>query len=477
MRAVLLWLKSNPLTVVSAIVVLASIGVFVYFVGKSSELRADMESFSGEPAKLQRFTRQSVTLPPAELGETPQDISGVTFNEATITRLQEIYADVTTQADRTRGVITSVNLDGKQVLIDGMFPDTSRVDPFQFRALYRDALTSLLGGPGPQEGFEEVTGIRLPTLSAGLPPSNEELQQRLAVIVQEGMQTFGENITEEQAEKLREEQRARLLGMLKGRAQSLDIYADTRFPTGNQGQSASAFPLSVRPWIYRGDVPEPWQLWESQMELWIQSDIIEGLRKANKIDEVVSTLDDGTEVTGNVLTGVAKRLVSVEVLPSYVGLHSAGQVGQLDPAMDGRSSASARSGQRQVGLLPTPPPNAPTQQGAAVPANYFFGPTGRASNHVFDVRHARVVLHADFQKLPDLYNALGSTNYMTVVDQRISALDEFDFEALGGPFLYGTGDIVQIELVIESLWLRSWTASLMPEDVRTYLGVASDTSN
>ncbi len=471
MKNILAWLKSNPLTVISAIVVLAAIGVFVYFIGQSATLREDMDTFSQEPAKLNRFTSQSISLPPAELGASPQEISGVTYNQATVDRLKAIYADVTRQADRTRDAVTVRNRQGKAALISGMFPNTGSIDPFQFRALYRDALSTLVGGPGPQEGFAEVTGISLPTLNAGLPPSDQELQQTLSRIVQEGVQTYGENMTESQAQTLREEQRGRLLNTLKSRAQSLDIYADPFL--GPPTQLNPAFPLSVQPWIYgAGRTPEPWELWESQMELWIQGDIIQALRLANRIDEVVATAEDGTEIRGNVLTGVAKRLLRVEVEPGYVGLHTTGDVGELNPT--GQGQAGSTSGQaRTVARLPNPPQAAPTQPGAAVRGNYFFAPTGRASNNVFDVRHVKLTLHADFQKLPDLYNAIGRVNYMTVVDQRITDLNEFDFGSLGGPFLYGTGDIVQLELVIETLWLREWTAPLMPEDVKTYTGVTA----
>ncbi|MEM7577083.1 MAG: hypothetical protein AAF328_06355 [Planctomycetota bacterium] len=473
MKSVLAWLKGNPLTVIAALVVLASIGAFVYFVGQSATLREEMNTFSQEPDKLVRYTRQSIELPPAELGAAAQNVSGVTYNQATIDRLKEIYADVTQQADQTRDVITVRNRQGKAPLINGMFPNTAAIDPFQFRALYRDALATLLGGPGPQEGFAEVTGITLPTLNAGLPPDDQDLQQRLAIIVQEGLQTYGDNITESQEEQLRSEQRARLLSTLKSRAQSLHIYADPFI--GPPTQLNTGFPLSVRPWIFAGTTPAPFQLWESQMELWIQADMVEALRKANKIDEVVATTDEGVEITGNVLTGVAKRLISLEVLPAYVGLHSTGAVGDFDPQAEGRGGANRSSSPRSIGLLPTPPADAPVQPGAAVAANYFFAPTGRVSNNVFDVRHVKLTLHADVQKLPDLYNAIGDTNYMAVVDQRITGLDEFDFGALGGPFLYGPGDIVQVELVIETLWLREWTAPLMPDDVKTYTGVAAAT--
>ncbi len=478
MKSAIAWLKSNPLTVIAIVVVLASVGAFVYFYGQSSQLRADLETQAKEPAKITRFIGQSVSLPPTRLGAAPDD-RRITFNQINNERLRRIFADVTTQADATLNAITQVNQRGHVLLAEGFFPkQTLQADPYVFRDRYRDAMATLLGGPGPQEGFEEVTGIRLPTLNAGLPLRDDQLQQQLAIIAQEAQQSYGQNITEEDAKKVLEEQKLRLTTLLTDHAQTLHIYANPDI--GRPGQLNAEFPLSVRPWIYAGTTPSDWQLWESQMELWVQQDIVEALRRANKIDEVISTDDDGNEVYGNVLHGVAKRLLRCEVVPGYVGLHVTGEVGTLNPGTD-----DGRGGRRNTGFTnnsrgnasvvgyPTPPSGAPTSEGAAVPANYFFGPTGRASNHVFDVRHVRLVLHADFEKLPDLYRAIASVNYMSVVDQRITGIDEFDFGSLGGPYLYGNGDIVQVELIVESLWLRSWIAPLMPEEVRTYTGVAS----
>ena len=228
-------------------------------------------------------------------------------------------------------------------------------------------------------------------------------------------------------------------------------------------------------------MPEPWQLWESQIEFWVQQDIVEMLRRANRIGQVIGTDADGNEITGNVLNGVAKRLLYCDITPGYIGLHVAGSLSNLDPQTGAARSTRSTPGTRGHGQVtpryPKPPEAAPVGAGSAVTANYFFGPTGRASNHVFDVRQVHLTLHVDFQKLPQLYNAIASVNYMTVLDQRITSVDEFDFGTLGGPFLYGEGDTVQIELVLETLWLRSWTAPLMPEKVQEYLGVGAAASS
>ena len=37
--------------------------------------------------------------------------------------------------------------------------------------------------------------------------------------------------------------------------------------------------------------------------------------------------------------------------------------------------------------------------------------------------------------------------------------------------MYGSGDMVQVDLIIESLWLRLWTLEMMPDDVKISLGL------
>ncbi len=473
MKGAIAWLKSNPLTVIAVLVVLGA-GAFGFWVyQQSTALSDDIAEYKKEEDKIRKFTRNSVTLPPRELDAAPQDVGGVTFNEAFVNRLQEIFADVSGQAQRTSEAVGSVNFAGKAELMPGFLPNAAG-DVFTFRGVYRDATAALLN-PAMAQGVSERIGAEVATINAGLPPTDEELAVRVEAIVQEGRQTYGDTITEAQQKQLEAEQRQRLLSMLLGRAQELHLYADPRI--GDAVQLNPAFPLSVRPWIYAGGrVPEPHQLWESQLEFWIQSDIIRALRLANRVDEVVGTDENGNEITGNVINGAVKRLLLCEVLPGYVGLHTTGATGTLDPSGEARRGVTRNTGldrgrSAPAALLPPPPEGAPVAPEAAVTANYHFGPTGRASNQVFDVRHVRLLLHADYQKLPQLYRALGQVNYMTVVDRRIYGLDEFDFGTLGGPFLYGPGDMVEVEVIVETLWLRSWTSKFMPETVRTYLGV------
>lgn len=101
---------------------------------------------------------------------------------------------------------------------------------------------------------------------------------------------------------------------------------------------------------------------------------------------------------------------------------------------------------------------------------FWVAHTGRQSNPLFDVWHARVTVLVDSQRLPELFNALSEVNFMTVL--RISVIRDVDeYEALQQGFVYGQDDVVEAELVIETVWLRQWTAQFMPNAIKSHLQI------
>jgi len=91
------------------------------------------------------------------------------------------------------------------------------------------------------------------------------------------------------------------------------------------------------------------------------------------------------------------------------------------------------------------------------------------SNALYDVRHARLVAVVDYQKLPELFRALSRVNFMTVLNMQVTDVDEYD--ALAEGFVYGSSDAVEVDMVIETLWMREWTEPLMPDKTREYVGI------
>ncbi|MFN0131786.1 MAG: hypothetical protein ACKVW3_04520 [Phycisphaerales bacterium] len=103
------------------------------------------------------------------------------------------------------------------------------------------------------------------------------------------------------------------------------------------------------------------------------------------------------------------------------------------------------------------------------------GRSATASNQQYDVRNVTMDVVVSSSRLPELVNAISRTNFMTVIDVDLSEVDVWQHLEEG--YYYGPEHVVQASLGIETVWLRSWTTMMMPENVKNVLaGVASDGS-
>lgn len=222
-------------------------------------------------------------------------------------------------------------------------------------------------------------------------------------------------------------------------------------------------------------------------------DIMGTISKFNRVGEEVDGIGpDGLprKEPASVINSPIKRLLSLKTLPGYVGLHNTGAALSADGELDFGSEFAAGSGPAggfEASPLATPggaglagaqpetpsiyptPPVALAPKDATINAPEHFGitPTGRVSNSVFDVRHTQLTIHIEAAKLPAFMESLQKTNFMTIIKSEVTNIDEYDLLQQG--FVYGHKDVVEAELIVESLWFRNWTEKLMPEIVKKKL--------
>jgi len=87
------------------------------------------------------------------------------------------------------------------------------------------------------------------------------------------------------------------------------------------------------------------------------------------------------------------------------------------------------------------------------------------------VRLAEISFVAETSKLPKVFDALASENFMTVTNVRLAPADPFAAARMG--YLYGPAPVSMVTATVETIWFRDWTAKHMPESVRTALGITS----
>jgi hypothetical protein len=87
------------------------------------------------------------------------------------------------------------------------------------------------------------------------------------------------------------------------------------------------------------------------------------------------------------------------------------------------------------------------------------------------VREVSCTLVVSTSGLPALMDAISAQNFMTVLDVRVRPANAF--EAASEGFIYGVEPVSVVQLRIETVWFREWTADAMPPDLRTSLGIQS----
>ncbi|MEQ9461404.1 MAG: hypothetical protein RIG82_10690 [Phycisphaeraceae bacterium] len=469
MNALINWVRSNPLTLVAGIVAIVSLGVMVWFMLGSAELRDELRSEARAIDKLRSYRPVQVELPPSAPGEKAYEASNVMVNAQAIERVKAINNQMASQAQSVIDAAIRFNRDGmledqpvmfgqapanlaRGPILNGLFPAFANDSvPYRARDVYRASFPALLTAWTPDGPAWR--------LDAGTPPSQEEIAGRISEVEADLFQEGDRSQADEQAiqHEIRSK-RAALIQLLRERAQMIHVYAET---------NPQFMPFQIGAWVMGTGQPQPLELWEAQMQLWIQQDIVAAIAWANRVWEDGS---DGSDSGQSVIIAPIKRLLGINVIPGYVGIHTVGGMGQaqaLAGATGPRNSRSAggfsTGGASSSGGSATSPPTN---------RNFYASPTGRVSNSLYDVRHATLSLHVDVAQIPRVFEAFSRINFMTVIDCAMSDVDEYGPDGLAGGYYYGTADVVQLDLVVESVFLRQWTLPLMPEEAKDYIGIS-----
>lgn len=511
MKNTLDWIKTNPFIVAcGGVALLGLLGIgYLLLVAAPGFTETRSNEIKQYLDKQRSFMNVSVPLP-NEDPNAPPDIETVVINDEVIRDVSRIYGQIKSQYDTIRLDISDKNASRhRSVLLGGgdIWPDA---DPRRYFARYERAAADY------RDHFEAVfdpgndNPWAMPSMRASSPPSSAEVSEVLEETAFNFLGSIGVSsaaeLTDNQANQLYAEQRMQLMQLLADRARRINLYAqlpedqdpffvepsdDDRANTGGGNNPLlgggsrdrdrdrdnglpAGYPFFIADWAYAESAPKPDELWEGQVQLWIMRDIMHAIAQVNQVDD---------NPQASVLNSPIKRLVRLGDVPGYVGMHTVGGVfdetdSDTDGGFDrerrtprsrpsGEGSGASRSDQ-VPSIYPDPPselePKEPTD---AAPEHFGITPSGRVSNSVFDVRHSRLVIDIEWDKLPLFVEQLRKTNFMTVIDADIRDLDEYALLREG--YVYGKGDVVRANLLIESLWFREWTGELMPKVVRQKL--------
>lgn len=464
MKGVLDWVKKNLLIVIFSVLILALLPVaFVFSSGWNAKIKKSAtDEYNKQRQALQRASSVNYALPTVFEGE-----QAVAESRAPNSAVTEFYRAQSEARTRQVGEVvdrgTRFNRRSHRALIEGLLPkapsDRAR------RQLGLELAEQIAGTVDPDGTVVRPSIYRalVRRVNGGEPASPVELGAALAEYKARQEQDYAASnsdgrITDDQAKRLGDELVARRLGDYAGRAKSLAFFIapDALIDDGAPGWTGVPAPRRTDVTDYPPVTESVAYVW--QWDYWIISDILDAVALANT---------DPATGTATVANGAVKRVEKVRVAAFDVASNAGGD--DLGLGQDDDGSFGGRDAQIPARYATTPSPSLGGGGSPVAPSATYTGRIGDTGGGVYDVRQAELVAVVASQKLPALIDAIGRTNYMTVVDVDLAPVDVWG--DLNQGYYYGADHVVRATIQIETVWLRSWTESMMPDPVRTKLGL------
>ncbi|MBI1372765.1 MAG: hypothetical protein GC159_08395 [Phycisphaera sp.] len=389
--------KQNPLIVVCVVVIVCSAVSFVWPTRvQGTAFVKSMESRSSDIGKIKQYFSKSIVIPAENPDDPPRRITTV-IKPQVIEAVQQINQDLQTQYTEIFKLANEHNRAGHEVMLQGLFPaPVDQAKPYNARGAYLSEIVRMYHA-----------------LKPGQPLGAKEIQEALAAVQEEYVRNIfpaPTNLSDLQLAEIAQKQAEKLVQLHEDHARSIGVYVTPLYLDFSQPGSWNPGPFVLGKWAQPGALPPMGAIWEGQMQLWVQQDLVRAIRLCNDMDKPGAS----------VLTAPIKNLVSITM--------NDGTVGKANPE---EQNIDKR-----------------------LPDNFKQSHTGRTSNPLYDVRQATMVMHVDTLKIPQVINAISKVNFMTVLGIKVTNVDEY--EALRAGYHYGGRNVSQVELTVETLWMRQW---------------------
>ncbi len=426
MKNILAWMKGHVAVVaLSAVVLLTLPTAFAVSSVLNGSLRKGREAEVNKDHGDLVSAKVTYHIPAVKPGEASIPFPWDAPNETITKWFKEQRETRSAQVAEVVKLATEINRAGHEVLLAGLFPAPPSDDPVGARLDFVELLTGKGDMPSVYQRLFDDIHAGGPADPVALKEELKELEQRDDARL-EAEVGKRERTPEEKAE-LDKKLLGQRLGRYQRRSSEISVYATMEC-------------LPPHPELPRKPFNDPqdvWQCFEWQWDYWVVADILKAVGAAN------------TDASGQwtpVEDSAVKRVEKIRVQRLPLGDKSAARD---DWAPTGLGTAKA-------------------------PLDDHYSITGRRTskhNSMYDVRDVTLEVVVDSARARDLINAISRTNFMTVVGCELREMDPW--QDLNRGYDYGSDHVMKAKLKIETVWLRSWTEPLMPEDIKADLGIAA----
>ena len=427
MSGVLGWIRSHVAVVVLLILILVTLptafAVSSMWNTRIREARA--KEVTNDQTALKAL--MSYAIPPIRPGEEAITVPAAAPNPSMTEWFREQRRARDAQVKEVVDLAGQLNKAHHEMLVPELLPGVPGTPGEEKRFAFIERLVS----PDRPTAYEEL----FRSINGGPPADSERIAEELEELLQREKDRYKAEHGETTMPRARMEEIAKSLaqyriGRLQRHATDISVYVTPECLSTD---------TRVIPRKIPGEAPADWQCFEWQWDLWVMQDLIRSVGEANA---------DGRGGHLPLIRALVKRIdkISVDRLPIEGENTLANE--QWEPSGD--------------------------QVGSKAPLDKRVSVTGRRSsrqNTLYDVRGADLHVVVESAHLTDLINAIGRTNFMTVIGIELAEVDPIKDMQLG--YYYGDEHVVRAKLRIETVWLRSWLEPLMPEIIKGAMGIAS----
>jgi hypothetical protein len=413
-------LKKNILSIICGVVaIVAIVASFVPLGGYKEALQADLDKSKSTHGTLEGLVSKTRQKPVVNPDATASEPLGTFPNEQVIEAGKKLVTQVEAESRRMRDVAVEMNRAKKQPLVPGSLPAPSPAMTIAFREAYTKLFQVAQPGELPLLAKQAVNG--------GVPPTDQQVALILA----------------EETKKIQAENTVMMNNQIVNGPEIQEMVADRqrKLPDELRQKVADSHPIYVAPNAFDvnpkivqlppGARPVEGDIWWSQVQLWVQQDVLAALAEANAGKKSVKEAP-------------VKQLFSIKVPPNFI----AGA-----PSAPGQPVADPMGGNPD----------------AAVPKVTTVSPSGRVSNALYDVVHFDMVVDVETQQIGNFIRELADKRLITVREMNVGSVDSAAELAKG--YIYGSAPVSRLTMKCEALLMRNWTRELMPQSVKTLLGV------
>jgi len=442
------FLKGNLVIVIFVVLILAFLPTGYIFSGKWNTKVHEKANAAYNKEKRSLTSKSSINYSLPAVLEGEEDLSESRAPNNAVTKFYEAgKAEREAQVNDVVERGTAFNRGDHVELIPGILPKAS--DNRTLTRLGRDMAETVVG----TEARPSVYQRKLQRLNAGSPPDAMTLTQTLNEYKNREQQRYENSnadgkMSTAQVEQLGTDLVARRLGEYIARSNALTFYCTTDAIVGQRKATSKSSDLAMDFSRVPDSMPPLSTIDESMVftwlwDYWIIADVLGAVGLANMDRETGALAIPNAPI---------KRVESIQVSELVVGEKTEDIPGGSPAPRSSRQPANTQSTTKKD--------------------DGFKSFTGRKSSDpqsAFDLRMVQIVVVASSKDLPRFIDAIGKTNYMTVTDLDIQEVDVWNDLEEG--YFYGEDHTVRATMMIETVWLRSWMAPLMPDPVKVGLGI------